>query len=128
MAGPLFHFSSPVDCEPRYFQPFDRGYILPLENIHKGQELYYKQFLSSILCGSMVYSGKILVGYYFSSRFNITYNKAFVFAHLVNKSKTKECNKIFASENIVILEYPNCGTLAISPDCNPEYQVILDEQ
>lgn len=133
MARSLFHSMSDrisSDYEKGVFQPFRNGWLLPLYDLPLGETLTLgQQFLSSFLSGRLVSNGTDLCGYYFTSHFQVLTSGTFLLGYSPIKSgSAKHSNKVFADDNLVIVEYPNCGTLAINPQVNSSIGYILEGQ
>ena len=118
------------DCKRGEFYRYKKGWILPLRDLKANDQVYESTvFINTMLNGKFVYSIDELVGYYFTSQFKTICNGSCLLAYLANKSgMAKSSNRIYSDENLVIVDYPECGTLAISPKANYSIQTILEEQ
>lgn len=133
MHTPLFQsLISPIGivAQKGIFVPYKKGWILPLRDLSPETHVYESTvFINSMLNGKFVYSDDELVGYYFTSQFKAICNGSCLMAYLANKSgMAKESNRVYSDNTLVIIEYPECGCLAISPICNYSIQTILEEQ
>ena len=135
MARPLFHSMSDqltCDYDRGIFYPFRNGWLLPIRNLRKGEVISIgQQFLNSFLCGRFVKadSEKDPCAYYFTSQFTVATTGTFLLGYSPAKAgSVKHSNKVFADNNLVIIEYPNCGTLAVNPQTNDSITYILEGQ
>ena len=135
MVRPLFRSMSELlkdDFEKGIFAPFRFGWILPTVDLLPGQTIFLGQtFLSSFLSGRFVYleESQDPCGYYFASQFKTTTTGTFLLAYSACKAgMVKESNKILSNDNLVIIEYPNCGTLALNPQVNESIKYIFEGQ
>ena len=133
MAGALFRYTNNViyaDLCVGVFHKFLNGYILPFQPIQAGTYIELgKVFLQSFLIGRFAYINGKLCGYYFTSHFKTKCEGSYLLSYLSLKSgSAKRCNRVYNDENLVILEYPNCGTLAIYPKVSDSIQTIFEEQ
>jgi len=72
---------------------------------------------------------KMKVGYYFTSEFRTVNHGGYLVTFLNNGAgKATTAQLTLKTDKLVIYNYPNRGTLAISPEVNDEVQVILEEQ
>lgn len=112
------------------FYKYKKGWLLPIIPLSEKTKIWIGNvFINSMLVGKFVESTDGIVGYYFTSAFKTIATDSYLLAYLVNKSgSAKTCHKVFSDENLVIVEYDGCGTLAISPACSNSISVILEEQ
>lgn len=135
MVRPLFHSMSEkltCDYDKGVFYPFRTGWLLPIRDLKNGEVVSLgQQFLNSFLCGRFVSveNEKEPCGYYFTSQFKVATTGTFLLGYSPAKSGTaRHSSKVFADDNLVIVEYPNCGTLAVNPQTNEGITYILEGQ
>lgn len=73
--------------------------------------------------------GKDTCGYYFSTQFKTLTNGSYLLGYSnVRQGQAKKCTKVFSDDALVIVEYSNCGTLALSADFDESMLTILEQQ
>jgi hypothetical protein len=128
MAGPLFPFTVNSDFESHKFQPFNNGFIFPLVSIKKGTTVTYRQFLDGMAVGSIMYSEEEPIAYFFTTVFKYMVTDEFLLVYMNNKiGKAKEGNRIHASNDVVIVDFPNCGMLIANSNCDSFMSSLLDK-
>ena len=130
MAIPLFpSMSFAIDFEPQIgiFYKFQKGWILPIAEIKPDYQLTLEGvFLNGMLTGKFVKHEDITVAYFFISSFTVSCNGASLFAYIKNRAGlAKTCRRVYSDDHIVILDYPNCGVVAISPKVNSAISTIF---
>ena len=119
------------DFEAGIFQPYKNGWILPAVTL-KPTNFYCfgTQFLQSFLTGVTILNEESEVcGYFFSTSHEVVADGAFILGFTPSKAGlARECHRIFSDENLVILEFKNCGTLALSPKVCDSLEHILESQ
>jgi len=69
------------------------------------------------------------IGYYFSSQFKTVNNGGHLVTFMETKRGQAEHSDIMIkTEDLVIIHYPNRGTIAISPTIDEHTRLIFDEQ
>lgn len=132
MAGQLFHSTKTVDFDmcSGVFHQFLHGWILPTVDLHKGDELVLSAtFIKSMLNGQFVERNSQRVGFYFSSGLSTYCNGACLTAYAKTRAgMAKKCNRVYADDDLVILEFPTCGVMALSPKVNSFLGAVFEEQ
>lgn len=116
------------DYRKGVFQSFSSGWILPLFDLKSGIIVTRSQiFLSSMLtCQTLVNEKSEICGYYIYSSLKTKVSDYSILAY--NRIHAKCSKRVFNNDNLVIIEYPKCGTLALSNMINPIMQTVLEEQ
>jgi hypothetical protein len=69
------------------------------------------------------------IGYYFSSQFKVINNGGHIVTFLETKRGTAEKSEILIkSEDLVVIHFPNRGTMVISPALDDHTRLIFEEQ
>lgn len=69
------------------------------------------------------------VGYYFCSQFQVENKGAFLVTYLnKGRGKATEVETLVRTDDLIIYNVPNKGTIAVTPDTSPALQVIIAEQ
>jgi hypothetical protein len=116
---------------PGTFYEVGNGYLLPTESLPVGAEVQAEKKLP---ISSMfdIYIAQTLdgvrVGFYFVTRFSVRNGGGYLMTYLNNKSEATEVDTVIRNEDLVVFNYPNRGTLAISPKVNQEIENIFLEQ
>lgn len=119
-----------TDCLPGTFYEVSGQWLLPTTGLSAGSTLVVGPRLP-VTCmfdihWAMLSGGR--VGFVLSSRFEIVNGGSYLITYLKNKGPATDCETLVKDENLVVFNYPNKGTLAVSPLVNPEIDVILTEQ
>ena len=116
------------DYKKGVFQSFSSGWILPLFDLKSDTIVVKSQiFLSSMItCQTLVDEKSEVCGYYLYSNLKTRVSDYSILAY--NRLHAKQSKRVFNDGNLVIIEYPKCGTLALSNMINPIMQTILEEQ
>lgn len=120
-----------IEATPGTFYELDGNYFLPIIDVKQGQELV----VSKVLPMSCMFEVSILdtveglrAGFYFVSRFTVRNGGSYLLTYLANKNEAQSSETLLRSEHLVIFNYPNRGTLAVSPLVNEEIDGIFTEQ
>lgn len=135
MVRPLFHSMSEElkeDYPDGKFHAFRKGWLLPICDLHKGEKITIgQQFLSSFLSGTFVHreNEKEPCAYYFTSQFGVVITEDFLLGYSPAKAGVaKYSTKVHAKEDLVVIEYPNCGTLVVNCKTTAPIMNILESQ
>lgn len=120
-----------IEASPGTFYELEGNHFLPIIDIKQGQELV----VSKVLPMSCMFEVSILdtvegfrAGFYFVTRFTVRNGGSYLLTYLTNKSEAQTSETLLRSEHLVIFNYPNRGTLAVSPLVNEEIDGIFTEQ
>jgi hypothetical protein len=123
-------FTSALPMEPGTFYETGAGFFLPTKSllmrtaVTVGQKLSVESMFSIYLASS---NGE-RVGFFFTTRFEIVNGGGYLLTHLQNKKPATEVNVIVKTDDLVVYDYPNRGTLAISPLVSSDIITIFEEQ
>lgn len=117
--------------EPGTFYQLENGFFLPTEKHAMGTEIEAAKKLP--VSGMFdIYiaqtSDGIRAGFYFVTRFSVRNGGGYLMTFLTNKSEATEVDTVIRNEDLVVFNYPNKGTLAISPKVNQQIETIFLEQ
>lgn len=133
MATPLFPYlvkKVQKDYKRGVFHKYKNGWLLPIIDLKANTPVYESgTFLNSWLIGKFIEYDSEVVGYFFTSHHRTIVNQSYLLAYNgIKAGLVKNCNRVYSEENLVILEYPNSGTMAISPLVDSSILTILEEQ
>lgn len=119
-----------TDCLPGTFYEVQGQWLLPTTCIEVGSTLEVGPRLP-VTCmldihWAMLHGSR--VGFVLSSRFEVVNGGSYLMTFLRNKGPATDVETLIKDENLVVFNYPNKGTLAISPLVNPEIDTIFVEQ
>lgn len=111
------------------FQPFLKGWILPIFDLPLNSEVVRSKILvSSFLSVQELVNKKLEpIAYYVYSNSECITGDFYILSHGKVKSP-RQVTRIFHNDDIVILEYPKQATLALSANISPMCNTILEEQ
>ena len=119
-----------TECCPGTFYEVPGHWLLPITNIEAGSTLVVGPRLP-VTCMFDIHWAMlngVRVGFVLSSRFEVSNGGSYLMTFMRNKGQATECETLIKDENLVVFNYPNKGTLAVSPLVNPEIDVIFTEQ
>jgi hypothetical protein len=119
-----------LDMEPGSFYDMPSGFVLPTKTISKGSQLEIGQALtvSCMFSIALVNLDGERVGFYFTTQFGVVNGGAYLITSLKNKGKATTVDVLIRTDELVLYNYPNRGTLAISPLISDEILTIFEEQ
>jgi len=119
-----------IECKPGEFYELQGLYFLPLIELPSGIEITRgpQLPLSCMFEISFAMCGSERCGYFFSSRFEVRNGGSYLLTHLKNKGPATQSETLIKDETLVVFNYPNRGSLAISPLVNQEIDHIFTEQ
>lgn len=118
-----------IEMTPGEFYTVDGGYALVSFNVPVNSELSVGDVLnnSSMLEISFLMRGSTKVGFFFRSQLGTTNYGGFLMT-CFRKKKATEARTIIRSQELVVIDYPNKGVLAIVPKVNAQIETIFLEQ
>jgi hypothetical protein len=120
----------PADISRGIFYSLNEGYVLLNRDMKQGMKLVVGAELS-IKCMFQIRNllfEDVRVGFIFTSGFEITNRGGYLLTFLKGKSPAEEYDVLLKDDFIVLYDYPNRGTLAISPLVSDEVLTIFQEQ
>lgn len=119
-----------IKADPYVFYQLDTGYGLFEEQIDSGDMvLGTKVPLSCMFEMYPLMKDNKKIGYYFISQFQTYNGGGYLLTYLKNASgKANSVEIMLKTENIVVFNYPNKGTLIISTKINDDIRNIFEEQ
>ncbi len=119
-----------LDVKPGAFYELPTGFLLPIKELPFKTVCTIGQRLP-VSCMFDIYLtmiGKERVGFYFTSRFETTNGGGYLLTALKNKGEATEVEVPIRTDDLVVYNYPNRGTLAVSPQVSTEIETIFSEQ
>lgn len=122
--------STELESLPGVFYALTNGHFLPTVKVGLHQELNIDQklpvggFFDIYIC---TIDGA-RVGFYFTSRFPVRNGGGFIVAHMGRKQEAETCETLIRTDDLIVYDYPNRGTLAICPKVSEEIATIFEEQ
>jgi hypothetical protein len=126
-----------IDIAPNLFASLDKGYVIFNRTIQRGTQIKTggKLPLSCFFdCYPIYLVGdkeqlKHRIGYYFESQFQVESAGAYLIAYF-NKSRGKAnaVEVVIKTDELIIYNVPNKGTVIVSMDISPALQTIIAEQ
>lgn len=119
-----------LDMKAHEFYSMAGGFLLPTVDLKQGTEVDVDSKLpvSCMFDVSLAHSNKIRVGFFFKTAFEATNHGGYLITHMQNRRCALGCEVLIKNEDLVLYNYPNRGTLAISPKVNKDIETIFDEQ
>ena len=116
-----------LDLDAGVFGKIGQTYLLPARPLPFNSVLLLEQ----IPCGCMfsIWEARMndkLVGYAFSSAFNVVNGGSWLLTSL--KKKPETYTVLLRTDEVIVYSYPNVGALAISPKVSTSMASILNEQ
>ena len=119
-----------IEARPGVFTEIADAHLLATQRIPEGTEIETGPALpvSCMFDVSFALVAGQRVGFLFRSRFEVENGGSYLMTYMRNKGVATVSETLIKDEHLVIFNYPNKGTLAISPMVNPEIEIILQEQ
>jgi|SRR5882672_1086670 len=124
-------FTVALDSDPHFFYSTEAGFALYLKKLKQGTVLQVGARIP-VLClfkaHWLILDGE-KVGYVFDSEFQVSNKGGYIMAFLekgVGKAATVEV--LVKTDTLVIYNFPNRGTLVVSPHIGADVLNILNEQ
>lgn len=120
-----------IAVSPGTFYQLDNGHFLPTDKLAQGTEIVMgkKLPLSSMFDIFIAQTADgVRAGFYFSTRFSVKNGGGYLITYLTNKNEATEVETLIRTDDLVVYNYPNRGTLAVSPKVNQEIETIFMEQ
>lgn len=123
-------FQTDMDMEPGTFYDLSGGFFLPTKSLPFKTSLTADQRLpaQSMFDIYLAHLNGERVGFYFTCRFQVTNGGGYLITALQNKGPATEVETLIKTVDLVVYNYPNRGTLAITPLVNQEIETIFEEQ
>jgi hypothetical protein len=120
----------PVKCDAQVFCETKRGFFYPLLEVKEGTEVSLgRQIpLSGMFDLFEVQARDLRVGYMFRSTFSVENGGGYLLAHMKTKRLAEEHEVLLKLDSLVIYNFPNRGTLAVSPKVGSAFRKILESQ
>lgn len=123
-------FSIKLESDPYIFVESEKGYLYPLIKLYPSMDLEVGKQLS--LAGMFelfeLVCDKVKVGYIFRSSFTTENKGGALVTYLKNKGLAEDYETLLRIDTLVIYNFPNHGTLAVSPKVSDVVQKVLDNQ
>jgi len=119
-----------IRCESFVFVEVDKGFIYPLVDIEANTKLTLGRQvpLNGMFELFELARDNERIGYMFKTSFTVENGGGFLITYLKNKGLADSHEVLLKLDTLVIYNFPNRGTLAISPKCGPEVQNVLENQ
>jgi len=118
-----------IDADPGIFYSIGNGYALFPNYMKAGEiEIGPRILLNCMFQGYQLFRKEVRVGYYFETQFKSSNHGGYIVTYLNNKGPATSVEILLKTKELVICNYPNRGTLIISPTVNERVQVIFSEQ
>ena len=122
--------SAILDYEPHLFYELPVGYLYPVVHINKGASIEIGRRIPVV---GMFEISELLVkdsvvGYLFKSSFTIECFGGYLVAYLKGKGLVEAHEVVLKLDNLIIYNFPNHGTLVVSPAVSPALLEILESQ
>lgn len=112
------------------FYELGAGHMLPTVDIAEQSEIVLEKRLP-LTCMFEVYiahSNNNRVGFFFKTIHEVENKGGYLLTYIRNKRPATEVDTLVKSEDLVIYNYPNKGTLAICPKVSSDIETIFLEQ
>ena len=119
-----------LDCEPDLFYEVDTGVIYPLLEIKAGTRLEMGRSIpvTGMLELWELSAGGKLSAYFFRSPFAMEAHGGYLISYLKNKGVADSHEVVLKLDHLIIYNFPNRGTLAVSPRVKDSLAKILESQ
>lgn len=119
-----------LDADPGYFYEVEGGFAIFKHTLKAGPILKGPQIpLNCMFEAYWLLRGSEKVGYYFTSQFQTANHGGYLVTWMNNGAgKATSVEIMLKTDELVVFNYPNRGTLAITPAVNEEISNIFDEQ
>lgn len=125
-------YGIPVDMYEGSFAAFGRGFLLPKENLPFRTKVQVGDKLSLTCMFNMNWivsaeDGRQL-GLLFRSHFEVVHQGGYLLTYMQNRPKATEYDRLVYNDYLVLYNYHNRGSLAISPKVSADITAIFEEQ
>ncbi len=121
---------APFNLEAGTFYELAGGFYLPTIAVPFKAELVVANRLS-VTCMfdvSLVHHQDRNAGFFFKTRFEVQNHGGYLITFLQNKRQATDVETLIKTEDLVLYNYPNKGSLAVSPRVSDLVSTIFDEQ
>lgn len=119
-----------IDAESGVFCTLDKGFLLPVKDLKSGTEITEMTRLpvGGMFTINLCFIDGERVGFYFTTAFVVDNAGGYLVTYMARKKEATEIEVMIRTDELVVYNYPNCGTLAISPLVNEDVLTIFEEQ
>lgn len=119
-----------INCEPDLFYEVDSGVVYPLVPIPKGARLELGRPIpvTGMLDLTELMLGTKRAAYFFRSSFTMEARGGYLVTYLKNKGEAVAHEVVLRLDNLIIYNFPNRGTMAVSPKVTEAMAKILESQ
>lgn len=119
-----------LDADPGTFYELGNGFFLPL---------CHMKFLTSVKIEDplpvrcmfdislVTYEGE-RVGFYLTTRFTVKNAGGYLLTYLQSKGEATEVEVLIRTDDLIVYNYPNRGSLAVTPLVSDKITTIFEEQ
>lgn len=120
----------PIDYDPCLFYTHDRGVVYPVVPVAAKEELFVGKNipLTGMLDMFELLRDKTRIGFIFRSSFSLVNHGGALLVFLQNRGLATEHEVVTKIDDLIIYNYPNKGTLAVSPRASSSLKKILEAQ
>lgn len=121
---------APFNLEAGTFYELGGGFYLPTQDVLHRSELVVANRLT-VTCMfdvSLINYQDQTAGFFFKTRFEVQNHGGYLITFLQNKRQATEVEVLIKTEDLVLYNYPNRGSLAISPRVSDLVATVFDEQ
>jgi hypothetical protein len=112
------------------FYPLDQGHILTFDDLPPGEfSLGAEYNLNSMFTLSELLRNDQHLGFYFYSGFTVINRGGFIVTYLKSKKAMAQSYRLALRQpKLIVFDFPNVGSLAISTKVSPRLDTIFTEQ
>lgn len=119
-----------LDADPGYFYELESGHAIFREAVKAGELIKGAQIpLNCMFDAYWLLRGTEKVGYFFVSQFHVANHGGYLVTFLNNGAgKASSVEVMLKTDQLVVFNYPNRGTLLVSTLINEDVETIFVEQ
>lgn len=119
-----------MDAESGIFCAVDEGYMLATVDLKAGTVLteFNKLAVGGMFAIYVCFIDSVRVGFYFTTPFTCENRGGYLVTYMAQRKQASEVETMIRTDELVVYDYPNCGTLAISPSMSDDLVTIFEEQ
>lgn len=119
-----------LDVDPGLFYDLAGGFFLPTRELRKRSTISIDkpQPLACMFSIYFAFHAGERVGFFFTTRFEVMNGGGYLLTTFNRHRKATHADVLIKSNDLVLYNYPNRGTIAISPKVSPEIETIFNEQ